>query len=226
MVGLSTMAMANYSSQPAYVTKTTYAFNFKAVLSNGDVKTSWNKFVLPAWYSWTYMKVVRSQSNSAPVYPDDGYVMYDGNIGVNSWTHSDPSAWKNYYRVCAITVKNDTQQKVRRCSNVVTLNIWDTTNDENTDDTNEEDSNNDGSTSDTIDKYTKLYPVVDKLVTNFIAKLEAKYPGDPDSQKKILEALSTKISTLPWNNPLFDYLNEKLQEQIQVLNLSSLLNVN
>jgi len=223
---VSSLAMANYSTSPERVTKTSYAFNFKATYTNWVVKTSWNKFVLPAWYSWTYMKLVKSQKNSSPVYPDDGYVMYDGNMGVTSWTHNDPSEGKNYYRVCAITSKGE--YKVRRCSNVVAVNVWSPSNDDNTV---EEDATVD--TTPTVkptpvvaDKYAKLYPLVDKLVENFMAKLEAKYPGNPDSQKTLLEALIAKVSTLTAKSPLFVYLNDKLEEQLQILNLSSLLNVN
>ena len=214
VVWLSSLTFATYTSSPTWTTRTDYNFNFKATLVNWDVQMSRNQFVLPYWYSRTYWKVVRSQSNSSPVYPDDGYIKYEWNQNFTSRTDTNPPAWKSYYRVCAITSKSDS--KVRFCSNVVAVTAWSTSDTTYTDTTT--------TTTSTVDKYAYLYPTVDKLVTNFMAKLEAKYPGDYASQKTTLQTLINNVTPLATNS-LFAYLKNKLDEQMQILNLSSLLDI-
>lgn len=105
-----TVANATYSS--GYKDPQTVDYlNFTATLqSDGSVKTDWSSYS----GDLKYYKVVRSQTNSDPVYPDDGYIFYSSSV--TEYTDKNPQSGKNYYRVCAITKSSD-----RLCSNVVAL---------------------------------------------------------------------------------------------------------
>jgi hypothetical protein len=86
--------------------------NFSAVLSSGKVETNWSVYA-PSGFN--YYKVVRSTTNSNPVYPDDGYIYYGSDPNVTSYTDTDTPSGTVYYRVCSIASPN------RYCSPVVTL---------------------------------------------------------------------------------------------------------
>jgi len=106
-------ANATYSSgngyNPAVVVDD---FNFSAALENGAVKMSWNSYA-PAGFN--YYKVVRSNKNPNPVYPDDGYIKYSSDKGFTSYVDNSPKAGTSYYRICSIAKPN------RYCSPVVTI---------------------------------------------------------------------------------------------------------
>ena len=91
----------------------TNELNFSAVLSNGKVETNWSVYA-PSGFN--YYKVVRSTTNSNPVYPDDGYIYYGGDASVTGYTDSSVPSGTVYYRVCSIASPN------RYCSPVVMLN--------------------------------------------------------------------------------------------------------
>lgn len=77
------------------------SISFSAVVQNdGSVKSTWSKYTGPE--DFTYYKLVRSDSNSNPVYPDDGYIYYGGNIDSLSYIDSDVSTGAHYYRICQI----------------------------------------------------------------------------------------------------------------------------
>lgn len=59
---------------------TTDKFKFTAVLDGERVNMAWNRFDSFSKESLQYYKVVRSSTNSKPVYPDDGYIKYDSNM--------------------------------------------------------------------------------------------------------------------------------------------------
>ncbi|MFC1747830.1 S-layer homology domain-containing protein [Pseudomonadota bacterium] len=98
---------------PAYNDYTlTEELNFTATLNDlGKVDTTWDTYI-PT--NFNYYKVVRSQENSDPVYPDDGYIFVGGE-GDTSYTDTSVPAGTSYYRVCSIA-KPD-----RFCSPVVTI---------------------------------------------------------------------------------------------------------
>lgn len=73
----------------------------KAVLEDGKVKISWSPYTQEE--SFSYYKVVRSQNNSNPVYPDDGYIFYSSDKDVVSYTDEKPLKGVSYYRVCQVT---------------------------------------------------------------------------------------------------------------------------
>jgi len=108
------------------------------------------------WY-----KVVKSTTNNAPVYPEDGYVTAISDRSQTSFVENNPSNGTYYYRVCAIM-----EDMNRYCSNVVTLTINNTTTTTTTTNT----------TTSTLT--TSLKTMIDGLVVAFMAKLDTKYPND------------------------------------------------
>lgn len=90
-------------------------FYLKATTQDGKVYLNWSSVPAKTLESgWNYWKVVRSTSNNKPVYPDDGYIRYDGDrLGFTSYVDENPESVATYYRVCAIT------NAARYCSNVV-----------------------------------------------------------------------------------------------------------
>jgi hypothetical protein len=78
----------------------------------GSVRMTWEVYA-PAGFS--YYKVVRSQKNENPVYPDDGYVGVIEDSSETEFRDTNTLVGKTYYRVCAIA------KPYRYCSNVVAL---------------------------------------------------------------------------------------------------------
>ncbi len=101
------------SNDPTYNDKTVVEdLNFQATLNNeGKVEMSWDEYTPE---NFDYYKVVRSQDNQDPAYPDDGYI-YVGQQGDTSYTDADAPAGTSYYRVCSIA------KPERYCSPVVTI---------------------------------------------------------------------------------------------------------
>jgi hypothetical protein len=90
------------------------SLNFKATLDWGNVYTSWSLYNKNDWF--VYYKVVRSQDNTNPVYPDNWYIYYTTDVNNLSYNDTNPLNGTSYYRVCAIT-----SEKNRYCSNVVKI---------------------------------------------------------------------------------------------------------
>ncbi len=88
------------------------AFSFTASLNSlGKVETHWNEYI-PA--NFNYYKVIRSQKNSDPIYPDDGNI-FAGGEGETSYTDKNVPEGTTYYRVCAIA------KPKRYCSRVAVI---------------------------------------------------------------------------------------------------------
>ena len=81
--------------------------------TNGGVNTTWSKYTHAE--AFTYYKVIRSTTNNNPVYPDDGYIYYTGDVNELSYTDNDAPEETAYYRVCQIASPK------RYCSKTVTL---------------------------------------------------------------------------------------------------------
>jgi hypothetical protein len=124
LIAFVTVSVLMLSSSLAYATGTetvapeynaytlTTELNFAAVVNNdGNVETSWDTYIPE---NFNYYKVVRSQDNSDPVYPDDGYI-FAGGEGETSYTDASVPAGISYYRVCSIA------KPERYCSPVVTI---------------------------------------------------------------------------------------------------------
>ncbi len=89
--------------------------SFSATLSNGNVVTSWSKYNHSEAFS--YYKVVRSQTNTNPVYPDDGYIYYGDSVNTLTYIDTSVPTGTNYYRICHIAWPK------RYCSqNVIAIN--------------------------------------------------------------------------------------------------------
>ena len=89
--------------------------NFTAELTPaGEVEMHWAPYNNTE--DFRFYKVVRSTTNPDPVYPEDGYVKYYGNIDADSYIDTNPPKGTIYYRVCVITKNGD-----RWVSNVVTI---------------------------------------------------------------------------------------------------------
>lgn len=109
-------ATGTSSSSGWYNTPIYWSIDFDAYYENGDVFISWTKFEKNEWFK--YYKVVRSQTNDNPVYPDDWYIKVESDINKLDFVDYSPKVWTSYYRVCAITSENN-----RYCSNVVKIYV-------------------------------------------------------------------------------------------------------
>lgn len=63
--------------------------------------------VIMNWSPWAedlmWYKLVRSQENANPSYPDDGYIYYSTNSQETVYTDKSPPQGNVFYRICAIT---------------------------------------------------------------------------------------------------------------------------
>ncbi len=88
------------------------AISFAATLnSDGTVNASWTMYNHAE--EFIYYKLVRSQTNSAPSYPEDGYVFYTDNQNVLAYRDSEVPPGTSYYRICQIALSK------RYCSKTV-----------------------------------------------------------------------------------------------------------
>jgi hypothetical protein len=77
------------------------SIEFSAVLnSQGYVETDWSKYNKNE--TFTFYKLVRSSSNANPVYPDNGYIYYAGDINTLSFIDKSVPTGTSYYRICQI----------------------------------------------------------------------------------------------------------------------------
>ncbi len=107
---------ANWTSESSWYKEPILdnSLNFKATLEWNKVYTSWS--VYNKSDGFVYYKVVRSQNNANPVYPEDSYIKYTTDVNDTAYIDTVPLNWSAYYRVCAIT-----SEKNRYCSNVVKI---------------------------------------------------------------------------------------------------------
>lgn len=88
-------------------------FNFSAELNDaGNVEMSWEAY---APNGFNYYKVVRSETNDNPVYPEDGYIKVSSDESFSSYTDTEAPKGTLYYRMCSIASPD------RYCSEVVTI---------------------------------------------------------------------------------------------------------
>ncbi len=84
------------------------------VTDDNKVELRWNKYIPK---NFNYYKVIRSQTNPNPVYPDDGYIKYSSDPNYTYYLDTKPPEGKVYYRVCSIA-KPD-----RYCSETLSVDI-------------------------------------------------------------------------------------------------------
>ena len=80
------------------------AIGFRAEYQNGVVNTQWKKYLRD---DLKYYKVVKSNTNPDPVYPDDGYVYYSNKSSQTAFADKKISHGTWYYRVRIITREGD-----------------------------------------------------------------------------------------------------------------------
>lgn len=79
---------------------------------DGYIEASWNIFE----GDLKFYKLIRSQENNNPYYPEDGYIFYSTDKKATTYLDKEALNGKVYYRICAIT-----NQKARLCSAVKTV---------------------------------------------------------------------------------------------------------
>jgi len=107
-------ATVTEETQDPYTDDPSIQITLSGELSLGNAVLQWTKYEGGdlKWY-----KVVHSQSNAAPYYPNDGFIQVYSDPDTINYTHENVLTGTNYYRVCVIT--NDDR---RGCSNTVTIN--------------------------------------------------------------------------------------------------------
>lgn len=162
---------------------------------------------------FSYYKLVYSQTNSSPKYPEDWYVFVGSDINSNS-SYQESKNW--YWRVCTIYkwfYANNNDDKYRKCSNVIKV--------ENT-----------TSSDQTIKKpqieqkkyniktYNKqpnnlsesIKTKLDTIVTNFKNKLDTKLSTNEEKLKTINSVLE-KLREKSKNSPkIYMYVISKIEE--------------
>lgn len=83
----------------AVVFDSTIEFNAQ-LNSNGNVDATWSKYNKEN--SFIYYKLVRSSTNSNPVYPDDGYIFYTSDVNTLAYTDTNVLDGTSYYRICQV----------------------------------------------------------------------------------------------------------------------------
>lgn len=187
------------------------SLNFEAERDGAMIKMEWDQF---DGNNFKYYKIMRSETNSNPIYPNDPYVKYFTNIGTTELNINNYSTKEATYRVCAITT-----DKNRFCSNTVKLEWFEKDEDQSynkkietktTQYLNKKVNNN-------ALKYS-LRIKADIIVRKFIKKIENKYEKDSDRIKAI-ENIVEKLEKLSETNTkyklLVDYLVKKLNESIE-----------
>lgn len=212
---------ATNTANSEYVTHSTSSLNFSATYADGKVSTSrWN-FAVPTGQSWQYRKVVRSSTNANPVYPDDGYIYYGGELSTSSYTDTNPSVGTNYYRVCAITQWKENRH--RYCSNVKMIKVTSSTSSDDKETVKETVQKEKEKKNTSVLSVSKK-AVVDKMIENYMTKLNAKYTTDVQKiaqlEKTIASVSAIKSSRL---KTMYAYMAEKLEEELEALELSNVL---
>ena len=209
-----------------------YNHNFHATLQDDwTVAMTWANFNLPAGHIFKYWKVMRSATNSNPVYRwyynwiKDELIFFDKNIWFTYYTDNSPKAWVNYYRVCAVTHASDWNH--RFCSNNVDkIIVW---------------SSTQSPINSVVVSKPKPQPVlysnlsqslkdaVDAMVEKLMLNLDNKFRDNAQDKVLFLETLSKKIGELKvWYKirPMITYLVQKIDERIALLHVAILLEVN
>ena len=199
--------------------------NFQASYDDGVVNMTWNTFT-PTSSNWKYRKVVRSTSKINPVYPDDGYIKYAGDINFTSYSDINPLDWTIYYGICAIT-QNDAW-KYRNCDwQAVTVGGWTVSVDSGSSQWRDASSwiatwKNPNSLS------FSLKSAVDNLVSTLMDRLQDKMWDDSFSKKEFLDVLISKIEKTSVSykvKPIIKYLIEQLEEKTTLFYIDSLLGI-
>jgi len=198
------------------------SMNFQATLENNTVAMTWAPFNLPAWHSFVYWKVMRSQNTDNPVYKEANseYVTYNSNLDFTRYTDKSPKKWNSWYRICAITKASDGYH--RYCSKEVKKLEYTYQNTAT-------ETYSKPTVTTTSSLTTAQTTVLDEIANQFLAKIEAKYTDISKRNETIsniitqLEALAKRRTSM---KSMISYLNTKLEAAIDPLEeIKSILKV-
>lgn len=204
----SVSAGESVNTSPEFGAVQLYDFDFEAELENGKVYMEWDEFDGDdfKWY-----KIVRSQKNISPAYPEDGGIRYFDSSDVVK-AHDYAPRGVSYYRLCAITHENE-----RFCSRVVTI--------ENNSDTAKKEyykKTQDKKTyikkvhkENRVHVTSKLKTRLQNFVKNYATRLENSDLSDDEKFEKIetmIERLDVIAEKKPRLETIIDYLVQKLRD--------------
>lgn len=235
---ISSVSAGDYEAttykEPAYKTAIIdNSLNFQAERDGNEVYLEWNSY---EGDDFKYYKIMRSESHSNPIYPDQNALNYkddviDTEYELKDWAQKDVN-----YRVCVITT-----QKARICSNVVTLEGM--TQEDHKEYSADKYKKKEVYTKEKIEAkkvYTKeklqsvkkpnldakLAKRADKMVDNLVTRLEKKHVDDTKKQAERLKTIIQKLETLntkiksEQTKALVTYITEGLKEALNELNTS------
>jgi len=205
-------------------------FDFQVSVSNGHLHGTWKPFEVPAGQTFLYYKFVGHATIWNPVYPDQSYLKAIWDINQTAYSHPLAVGKTLNVRVCAITKNPATMKKARYCSTPYKVTGEGTV------------TNNGGDTGSTTTITPSATPqpqsnltdsmkaALDILMTKFGEKLDDKYGDDVDAKKNHLEDILTRLTVLldsgnVKNKALYQYVQNKLQEMIDLLTVQSLFNL-
>jgi hypothetical protein len=120
LVSASSNAASYYDTIFApVITDTEFALSAKTV--ENTVVLQWAPVSKAKPEGFMYYKIVRSEKNATPVYPEDGYIEYLPDIASTYFTDKHQFSGKSFYRICAIYDADATGLKPRICSNVASV---------------------------------------------------------------------------------------------------------
>lgn len=206
------------------------SLDFEVERDGNEVYLEWNSY---EWDDFQYYKIMRSETHSNPVYPDQHALNYSDDIEDTEYKLKDWAQKTVNYRVCVITT-----QKARICSNVVALE-W-MTKEDHKEYTQEKYSEKKEYMKEKEEKteYKKVYTKAklqsvkktkldsklatraDKMVDNLVARLEKKHGDDTNKKTERLETIITKLETLnakiksEQTKALITYISEGLKEAL------------
>ena len=225
LISLQSVVLAenNPTTDESWTTIEASYLDFDVHTKEGKAEISWNAnaLTLADDESWQYRKVLKSQTNSNPLYPDLDAIKYSPDRSFSSHTDRDLLAGKTYYRVCAIT---RAENKKRYCSSVKTIQI------DASDIENKEEKKVLQKTSITKHEGTStlsqnLQDRIDLLFEKFLDKLDTQYEGNAEEKiarlEKIISRLSWKTSDSPKIQAIFTYFQDKAEEYIALLEIEA-----
>ncbi len=172
-------------------------FNFTLKVDWDDVILNWTRFDNFSKWDFKYYKVVRSNSNPNPVYPDDWYIKYDSDIWFTSYTDENPKDGINYYRICAITHQND-----RYCSKTLVAKIVDNDDDKEEKITQKEVEKKYDEEKKVENKWLSkaVTKKLDGIISNFEKKLNEKLWDDTTKKVEVLNNVILQLEQLKQKN--------------------------
>ena len=198
-------------------------FNFKAYREAGIIEIKWTKY---EGDYFKYYKLMRSETLSNPVYPDQSAFKVLDDNSITELKISNYNTKDAVYRVCVIT-----DERGRSCSNIIKLE-WFIKEEKNYKAINSSKANNnhtnlqDKSYTTTAAKAKKKASYINgrtaqkakELVKRFVEKIERKFENNSDRVRGI-ESTIGKLESLANTNekykPLISYITNLLKIQIE-----------